>query len=255
MTSVAARHKYILETLQKEGFARVTDMAKDLDVTTVTIRNDFKILEDKGLLYRAHGSASSINPIVKDKSVTEKEKIKPQEKTRIGRTAATLILENDSIILNSGTTVCAFASELSPKGHLTIVTSSVKVTMILSEKEEDMEVLQLGGHFRKRSMSVIGNYTMSILNGITCSTLFLGVGGVDLEAGVTTSNLEEAELNRAMMNAASRTVVLCDSTKFGQKGFGKICDIDKVDIIITDSGITKGMKKLIEDQGVQLIIV
>ncbi len=104
-------------------------------------------------------------------------------------------------------------------------------------------------------MSVTGNYTLSFLEGITCSKLFLGVGGVDIDFGLTTSTVEEAELNKAMMSVALQTIVLCDSSKFGQKGFGRICSLDKIDIIITDSKISKSMAKMIEDEGVQLIIV
>lgn len=251
--SIAERHKYILNTLQKEGFVKVVDIAKKLDVTTVTIRKDLKALEEKGLLYRTHGSASPINPHITDRNVKEKEKIKTKEKQLIGIFAARLIEEDDSIIINSGSTICAFAEQIEPKGRLTVVTSSIKATSILSENE-GINISQLGGTLRRSSMSVIGNYTLSFLENITCSKVFLGVDGVDLDFGVTTSNIEEAELNKAMMNISLKTIVLCDSSKFGRKGFGKICNLDKIDIIITDEGISTSMQKLIEEQGVEIII-
>lgn len=254
MLSITERHKYILDTLNREGFVKVADIAKELDVTTVTVRKDLKILEEKGLLYRTHGSISSINPRTVDRNVVEKEKINSAEKRRIALAAAQLIEENDFIIMNSGTTVCAFAEQIKPKGDLTIVTSSIKATLILSEIE-NVDIIQLGGHFRKHSMSVTGNYTTSLLSDITCSKLFLGVGGVDIDFGITTSNIAEVELDRAMMSVSLKTIVLCDSSKFGQKGFGKICNLDKVDVIITDSGISKSMVNMIEEQGVELIIV
>ena len=254
MMSIAERHKYILELLQKDGFVRVTDLTKALDVTPVTIRKDLKILEEKGLLYRTHGSASPVNPHTGDRHVTEKEKFNIEEKQRIAVEAAKLLEDSDSIIMNSGTTICAFAEAIEPRGQLTVVTSSIKATTILGELD-NINIIQLGGTFRKKSISVIGNYTLQFLEGITCSKLFLGVDGIDPDFGVTTSNIEEAELNKKMMGVSLTTVVLADSSKFGRKGFGKICDIDKIDIIITDKGISKAMADMIEDMGVKLIIV
>lgn len=251
--SIAERHKYILSALQKEGFVKVVDIAKKLDVTTVTVRKDLKVLEEKGLLYRTHGSASPVNPHTADRHVKEKEKIRIKEKQLIGAFAARLIDEDDSIIINSGSTICAFVEQVQPKGRLTVVTSSIKATSILSENE-GINVSQLGGTLRRSSMSVTGNYTLSFLENITCSKVFLGVDGIDLDFGVTTSNIEEAELNRAMMAIALKTIVLCDSSKFGRKGFGKICNLDKIDIVVTDEGISDSMKGLLEEQGIEVII-
>lgn len=251
--SIAERHKYILNTLRKEGFVKVVDIAKKLDVTTVTVRKDLKMLEEKGLLYRTHGSASPINPHMTDRHVKVKEKIKIHEKKIIGSYAARLIEEDDSIIVNSGSTICAFAEQIEPIGKLTVVTSSIKVTSILGE-HEDINVVQLGGTLRRSSMAVIGSPALNFLSNITCSKVFLGVDGVDLDFGVTTSNVEEAELNKAMMDVSLKTIVLCDSSKFGKKGFGKICGLDKIDVVVTDGGASASMVRLLEEQGVEVIV-
>lgn len=253
MLSIAERHKIILERLQKEGFVKVVDMAKELDVTTVTIRKDLKLLEEKGMLYKSHGSASPINPHMADRHVSEKEKLHVGEKERIGEAAAKLIEENDTIIVNSGSTIFAFIDKIRPEGTLTLVTPCVKVTLNVCDIE-NINIFQLGGMFHKRSLSVIGNYASDLLQNVSCSKLFLGVDGVDIDWGVTTSNVEEAELNKAMMNAASKTIVLCDSSKFGKRGFGRICGVDSIDIVITDPGISPAMKKELEEQGVRVII-
>ena len=118
MISIAERHKFILDSLNKDGFVKVVDMAKLLDVTSVTIRKDLKYLEEKKLLYRTHGSASPINPLASDLNVTEKEKIKKDEKKRIALAACNLIEENDSIIIASGSTVYTFAENIQPIKHL-----------------------------------------------------------------------------------------------------------------------------------------
>lgn len=254
MTSIAERHKYIMDKLQNDGFVKVTDAAEDLDVTTVTIRRDLKLLEKKGLLYRTHGSASSVNPHIADRTANEKESFYPQEKRAIAIEAAKLIDPYDSIIINSGTTICTFAEELRPKHRLTVVTASLKAAQIMG-KTKDIVVVQLGGIYRDSSMSVIGNFSNQLIENVACTKFFLGVDGVDLNFGVTTSNLEEAELNKAMMASALKTIILCDSSKFGRKGFGKICNLDKIDTIITDSGISKSMINDLEEQGVEVVIV
>lgn len=210
-------------------------------------------MEDKGLLYRTHGSASPVNPLMGDRAVTEKEKIRITEKTKIGIAATKLITDNDSIILNSGSTICVFAEQIKGEKPLMVVTSSIKATTILSEFP-NISILQLGGQYQRRSMSTVSNMSIKFLEDIACSKLFLGVDGIDPTFGVTTSNLEEAALNKAMMHAALKIVILCDSSKFGKRGFGKICDLDKIDIIITDDGISDSMKKYLEEEGVEVII-
>jgi len=102
---------------------------------------------------------------------------------------------------------------------------------------------------------LVGDYSANFFEDITCSKLFLGVDGIDPEYGITNSNIEEAQLNKKMMQSSLRTVILADSTKFGKRGFGRICNLDQVDIIITDSGIPAFMAKTVEEAGVELIIV
>lgn len=253
MTSIAERHKYILDSLQKEGFLKVTDAANSLNVTTATIRNDLKFLEEKKLLYRTHGSASVINPHTIDLNLTEKEKIKINEKRKIAKTAYQLIETNDSIIVGAGSSVFALAEQIKPMDQLTIVTASLKVSILLNELP-NTNVIQLGGTIRKNSVSVIGDYTSRFFEDVTCSKLFLGVDGIDSEFGITNSNIEEAQLNKRMIDASLKTIVLADSSKFGKKGFGRICSLDRVDIIVTDSGITDSMAGMVESFGINLII-
>lgn len=254
MISIAERHKFILDTLNKDGFIKVVDMAKALEVTSVTIRKDLKYLEEKKLLYRTHGSASPINPLASDLNVSEKEKIKTDEKKRIALAACGLIEENDSIIIASGSTVYTFAENIQPIKHLTVVTASLKVAILLNEKN-DIDILQLGGALRKNSVSVVGEYSNYFFEDITCSKLFLGVDGIDPEFGVTNSSIEEAQLHKRMMSSSLRTIILADSSKFGRRGFGKVCNLDQVDMIITDSGISDSMARMVEENGIELVIV
>ena len=253
MISIAERHKHILDCLARDGYVRVAEMAKELDVTTVTIRKDLKYLEEKKLLYRTHGSASPVNPQTQEVEVREKEKIHIDEKRRIAMAAAQLIEPDDSIIIASGSTVQMLGDFIQPQGHLTVVTSSLKTAVQLNSMDR-VDVIQLGGNVRKNSLSVVGVYTSQFFEQITCSKLFLGVGGIDLDYGITNSNIEEALLNIKMIEASQRTIIMADSSKFGRRGFGRICNLDRIDVIITDSGITASVARAIEDAGIELII-
>jgi len=113
----------------------------------------------------------------------------------------------------------------------------------------------LGGMLRKSSSSVMGAYAEDILKDFFCSKLFLGVDGIDLDYGLTTTNVMEAHLNRQMIQVSNKTIVLADSSKFGKRGFGKICDIEDVDQIITDDGISSHLVDSLEAKGIKVTIV
>ena len=108
---------------------------------------------------------------------------------------------------------------------------------------------------RQSSLSVVGKFAEAPLREFSCSKLFIGVDGIDLDFGITTTDMRESDLNRAMMATAQKTIVLADSSKFRRRGFSKIADLDEIDMIITDSNIPDKMAYAIEDRGVELHIV
>jgi DeoR family transcriptional regulator of aga operon len=252
--SMSQRHAYILERLQKEGNVRVADLFDALDVSAVTIRKDLKMLEDKKLLFRTHGNISRANPYTKDRNVSEKENILADQKIRIGNKAAQLIEPDDAIIIASGTTLLQLARAIPTDMKLTVLTSAMNIAMSLLDKP-NIEIVQLGGIVRKTSTSVTGTYAEGLLDNFTCSKLFLGVDGIDMEQGCTTSNMMEAVLNKAMIRTAQKTLILTDSSKFGRRGFGKICMLNDIDQIITDDGISETMVRDLENMGVEVTIV
>lgn len=254
MINIAERHQFILSKIQKEGHLTVLDLCKELDVSSVTIRKDLKLLEEKNLLFRTHGGATLTDTYTVDRNVNEKEKLQSAEKTKIGIMAAKLIQPNDSIIIASGTTVLAFAKNIQPVETLTVITSAINVAQELLRHPE-VEVLLLGGLLRKSSSSVMGPYAEQILADFFCSKLYLGVDGIDLNFGITTTNVMEAHLNRQMISVSHKIIVLADSTKFGKRGFGRICGVEDIDEIITDSGISPHVKQQLEAMSIKVTIV
>ena len=119
----------------------------------------------------------------------------------------------------------------------------------------EIESIQLGGRLRHSSLSVVGPDGEQTLAGCTFSKLFIGVDGIDLEYGITTTDLREAHLNKVMMGVAQKTIVLADSSKFGRRGFAKICGMDEVDVIITDGNIRSTDRTALEEMGIEVIVV
>jgi len=251
--NIAERHKYIIDKLGKEGIVHVADLSKELNVTMVTIRKDLKMLEDRKLLYRSHGSATPSSPYINDRPVDEKILVMVEEKKKIAMLAAKMIQEDDAIIIASGTTVAALASYIPSHHKATILTSAINVTMALLN-HPNIETVQLGGVIRKSSSSAVGHYAEEMLINFSCNKLFLGVDGISPDFGLTTSNMMEAHLNTKMIKSVQKVIVLADSSKFGRKGFGKICDIDEIDSIITDAGIPDIYRAKLEERGIEVII-
>ncbi|GAE16301.1 transcriptional repressor of aga operon [Bacteroides pyogenes JCM 6292] len=119
----------------------------------------------------------------------------------------------------------------------------------------NIEVIQLGGIMRKSSASVIGHFAENILETFSCNKLFIGVDGIDLNHGFTTSNANESYINQQMIAAADEVIVLTDSSKFEKRGFSKICDLNKVSRIITDTNAPAYMVEVLKKRGIEIILV
>ncbi len=251
--TLSERHKAILESLRNSGSVDVGVLSQQLKVSAVTIRKDLDMLEEKKLLYRTHGGAIIADPYIATRKVSEKEKLHPELKRRIGQRAVELLSPQDALIIASGTTVQAFARCI-PNMKMTIITSAMNVVMELLDKP-DIEIIQLGGIIRHSSASVVSEYAIRMLDNFACNKLFLGVDGIDPEYGLSTTHLQEASLNRMMIHSATKTIVLADSSKFGRRGFSKICDMSDIDHVITDSGTPAKMLDAMAEQGVKVTVV
>ncbi len=248
------RHDAIVEMLMLNGSLTVGYISEQLNTSEVTIRKDLTLLESEKKLYRAHGKAILMDNFTHNRHINEKEKLQMGDKMAIGRAASALLKEGDSIIIGSGTTTLYFAKELHPPKSLTVLTSSIPVASIVSQKDID-EVVVLGGIMRQSAISTVGPIAENTIKQFACSKLFLGVDGIDLDFGITTTNTLEANLNRAMIESSNKLIIVADSTKFGRRGFSKICDVSLIDHIITDSGISATDSKRITDLGIKLTVV
>jgi DeoR family transcriptional regulator of aga operon len=253
MKTITDRHQFILKKLTEKGKVSIPQLINEMEVSGVTIRKDLKLLEEKKLLFRTRGGGSINNPYAVERPIDEKEFIKSDEKKKIAKTALSLIGQNDSIIIASGTTVFELARQLHPEKRIIVITPALKVALELCNRP-NVEVLQLGGLVHQSSSSTAGSFAEKILDELSCGVLFLGVDGIDLEYGLTITNITEASLNQRMIKLAHTVVVMADSSKFDRRGLGKICDLNQIDYIITDDEVSRDTVNKIETSGVKVII-
>jgi DeoR/GlpR family transcriptional regulator of sugar metabolism len=253
MTIINRRQEDILKELNQKGYVNVVDLCETHNVSTVTIRKDLNFLENEKLLHRTHGGASKQPIYAFERDVNDKETLQVEQKKQIAKEALKYISDNDYIILGSGSNIHYLSRIISGFQKLTVLTSSLKVSLELC-KETKIDTIQLGGDVRSSSTSVAGPIAEMILSQFSCNKLFLGTDGIHLDFGLSTSNALEAHLNQAMIDVAEKVIVLADSTKMNVRGFGKICNLNKIDVLITDDGIDIETKMRLEEIGIDVVV-
>ena len=238
--STVSRRAKILEELETKGQVTVIELSKMFKISEVTIRNDLTHLEKQNMLIRARGGAIKMKyyRMWVDPSLSDKQKEFLKEKQRIAKVALKFIEDGDTIVLDSGTTTTEIAKNLEQFKNLTIITNALNIAIILSEYE-GFNIFMPGGILRKKSLSLVGVLADENFAKFYCDKLFLGVDGFDTTHGLSTPNSEEAHLNQIMINVAKKVIVVTDSRKFLRRRFAFIGPINNVNVVITDSGISK----------------
>ena len=248
------RRAKIIEELQQNGKVDVSDLSKKYGVSEVTIRNDLIQLEKKGMLIRTRGGALRQESVSTDFALSEKRRRYFREKQLIGKKAAELIQNGETIIFDSGTTTMEVARNLSGHSDLTILTNAINIAASLTSNNA-CRVIMLGGLLRGKSLSLVGTQAEENLRNYSCDKLFLGVDGIDSGYGLTTPNMEEAHLNRIMIDVVKEVILVTDSSKFQRRSFAYISPIKKVHTIVTDEGIPEEEYKILKDMGVKILLV
>jgi len=251
---IGERHQLIIKILNRDGRVLVSELSASLGISPITIRKDLDNLEAQQLLQRTHGGAllPSSSTLI-DPSVNEKELHQVDEKRRIAAAAVSMVKEGQCILLDSGTTTMAIARALRVFSNLTIVTNAANIAAEL--RDTGFEIILTGGTLRKNSLSLVGPLAEDVLKQIRADILFLGVDGFDPEIGVTTPNVLESRVNRAMVNASRKVVAVCDSTKFGRSSMALIVPPTAIHTIITDDQIEDAHVKILRSAGIEVTIV
>src|SRR5450755_3981018 len=248
------RRRAIIEILERDGRVLVADMARKFDTSQVTIRKDLEVLHAHGSVHRTHGGALPAREgALEDPTLREKEKLHRKEKLRIATSAAAQVKEGQVVILDSGTTTTAIAQALRNFHNITIITNALNIAAELTGAP--VEVILTGGTLRKNSFSLVGPIAEETLRRLNADILFLGVDGFDVHYGLSTPNLLEAKVNRAMMDVARVAVAVCDSSKFGRRSLSSIAPLSAVHHLITDRGIPKPDLAALKKTGIQVTLV
>jgi DeoR family transcriptional regulator of aga operon len=251
---VEERRQHMLNLIQRDRRVLVSELSDTLGVSRITIRKDLDYLESRGLVQRTHGGAlAPQSSALLDPSLREKEQKQLKEKQRIAEAAASLVEEGLCIILDSGTTTTAIARELRRFSRLTVITNAVNIATELAAT--DFEIILTGGTLRKNSFSLVGPLAEDLLSEMHADILFLGVDGFDLKVGLTTPNVLESRVNRAMVNAAARVVAVCDSTKFNRRSLALIAPPSAVHTVITDEQFSNEDMETLTSAGIEVIRV
>jgi DeoR family transcriptional regulator of aga operon len=251
---IEERRQHILSLIQRQGRVLVDELSNDLDRSKITIRKDLDYLESKALLLRTHGGALPARAgALSDPTIQEKEELHHEEKVRIAKAAAAMVSDGQCIILDSGTTTTEIARAILSLRGLTVITNALNIAADMARS--DFEIILIGGTLRKNSLSVVGPLAEDVLKEMHADIVFLGVDGFDTKVGLTTPNVLEARVNRAMVEAAEKVVAVCDSSKFNRRSLSLIVGTSAIDHVITDSNLAPGEVKAIQDAGIEVTIV
>ena len=238
----STRTEKILRHLQSERSVAVEELCSLLNVSIATVRRDLQDLENRGLLRRTHGGAMMVEPLLyegfrHDSSFREQMEKCAEEKRRIALAAADLIEDGETISLTPGTTTTEIVRSIRHRSGITVVTNTVNVAMELSQRE-DLDVVVSGGSLRGRWFSLVGPVAVQALEQIFTDKVFIGANGVDAAAGLTCHHADEAGVNRVMVQHAKQKIAVADASKLGVRATHRICGIDAIDLLITDSSAT-----------------
>lgn len=244
-----------MQLIEDQGRVTVEELVREFGVSTVTVRSDLDALAEMGALQRSHGGAVRSLDGTPDYPVRVKEALHHEEKNSIGQAAARLIKPNQTVIFDSGSTTAAVARHLKKTrpGPVTVVTNSLDIAADLAETPF-VSIIMIGGLLRQISRSFVGPQAEQMMRQIHADHLFLGVDGITLEAGPSTPDILEAQLNSLMVSAAGEVTVVCDSTKFGRRSLSLICPMNAVHRVITDSSLSPEIAPQLEKMGIQLVL-
>lgn len=246
------RHQQILAAARAAGRVDVNELARDLSVTPETVRRDLTTLERHGLVRRVHGGAIPVERLGFEPAIADREGRLAAEKERIAKLALEQVPESGSVILDAGTTTVRLAEQLPTDRELTVVTHSLPVAMLLATRP-GITLHLLGGTVRGRTLAAVGDWALRALEDIYADVVFLGANALSVAQGVTTPDLAEAHVKRALVRSARRVVVLADHTKVGRGDFVRVAPIEAVDLLITDSGLDRELVDDILAAGVEVL--
>lgn len=230
------RQREIIRLARRDGRVGVGDLAATFGVTTETVRRDLRRLERQGMIRRVHGGALPIDQTGFEPDYQERMALHRDEKERIGAAAADLVPNEGTVIIDAGTTTARLVEVFPNHRDLVVTTNSLPLAIALIERSS-ATVLMPGGRIRPRTLAQVDVWTQRVLAELHVDIAFIATNGISAEYGLTTPDVAEAEIKRAMIRAGGTVVLLADSSKVGQHHFVRFGDVEQIDVLITDTGL------------------
>jgi len=246
------RRDTIIDHLRRDGRVYVSELAKLLDVTPVTVRNDLDALEKDGYLIRMSGGAVYSNRNVDKPDISKAAVPCLKEKEAIARTIAKMIKDGDTLFINSGTTTQLIAAELRAHNNLNIVTNSISVAMTMATVAS-FRVFLLGGEINPQYGFTYGGDAQEKLASYHADHAILAIDGIGNEGGITTHHAEEAVLDRMMIRGAANVIIAADHTKIGRTGFLRVCGCTPDMTLVTDRHGEDSELAAIAESGMKIV--
>ena len=252
-TPTPERQKQILSLLTRQGRLSIGEIVEQFSISEATARRDLETLASQGKVQRVHGGVIAVEKAPPELPILERESEQADEKSRIGRAAAELVADKETIFLGSGTTVLEVARNLRDRKNLTVITNSLPVLNTLAGLKE-ITVISLGGMLRESEMSFIGHITEQALSEIRADKVIIGTRGVSLEHGMTNDYLQETLTDRAIMKIGREVIVVADYTKVNRVATALLAPLDSMQTFVTDSNADKKFIQAIKKQGINVIV-
>lgn len=251
---LAERRQAILATIERAGQLSVAELSERFDVSEVTVRQDLQSLSAQGLLLRTRGGALATH-VLPELSFDVRQQQHAAKKARIGREAATLLRNEDTLFIDASTTAAAIipyvrASQLT----LTVLTNSLKVAMGLIGAPR-VEVIMPAGRLRRESISLVSQTGNDLFNEVFIRVGFFGARGFTLEQGLTEISLEEAQIKRSVVARCQKVIGVIDARKWGQVASMAFASLDEIDALITDEDAPQNLVAEVRKLGVEVHVV
>jgi len=251
---IAERQSLLQDFLAKRGMCDLDTLSAQLGVSQSTVRRDVESLEDRGLAKRTHGGviwlgdkSTSARPYAFDQRMS----FQSESKRAIAVAAKSLVQPGETILLDGGTTTFYLAQQLLGQS-LQLVTNSLPIANLFLN-DDNIELILTGGLLYPRYGVLLGPQAESSLASIHTKTLFMSVAGIH-EGQLYNQNLLLVQAEQKMMEHSQRVVLLADSEKFGQQALARLCGLEKIDTVVTDSALPKDQQKQIRDAECELIL-
>ncbi|UKS25269.1 DeoR/GlpR family DNA-binding transcription regulator [Paenibacillus sp. HWE-109] len=247
------RRMTILNQLEMEGKVQVHHLSEMLAVSTETVRRDLDRLEKEGKLRKVYGGAVKMRLELVEPPFLKRAQMMKAEKAAIGKLAASLIQDGETIMMDNGTTTIEIMPYLKDRTNITLITHSVPILNLAMETFRG-RIIFVGGEINMEFQAAAGSLTDQMLDQFKVNKAFISVGGISLTDGITDFHLAEAIVSRKMIQRAEESILVTDHTKFGMSTFARVSKLEEISMVITDSGCSKEWIDAIETLGIEVLI-